>query len=100
MENKTNSENKNNFECFICLDVPKSPVAITCGHIFCWRCLQGWVSGKSDLICPVCRNGIDMSRVIPLYTGNNENSREDDRPKVERVAPTTINRGYVSKKYF
>jgi hypothetical protein len=93
MENKTNKNN--NFECFICLDVPKNPVAVTCGHIFCWKCLQSWVSMKTNLMCPVCRNGIDMNRVIPLYTGNNDTNEQDDRPKVERITTTSNNRNYV-----
>ena len=97
MENKTHSGKHSNLECFICLDIPKSPVAITCGHIFCWRCLQTWISGKSTLICPVCRNGIDMNRVISLYTGNNETNDHDDRPKAERISPGTNNQNYVRK---
>jgi E3 ubiquitin-protein ligase RNF5 len=76
-------------ECYICLDPPAYPVATPCGHIFCWKCLQRWISGLSELQCPVCKNGLDMSRVISLYSSSptNNNTGPDDRPKIER--PTT-----------
>ncbi len=94
MEN-SNIKNENMFDCYICFDKPTNPVATSCGHIFCWRCLQAWTSGKSLLECPVCKNGLDMNRVIPLYTSsssnsNSNNKERDDRPKVERI-PGTIN---------
>ncbi len=75
------------FECYICLDVPKSPVATSCGHIFCWKCIQSWVNGKSLLTCPVCKNGIDLNKVIPLYTNSEDSQERDNRPKVERINP-------------
>lgn len=93
--NKLNSHKNNSLECSICLNEPKSPVAVTCGHIFCWKCLQSWISLKSNLICPVCRNGIDMNRVIPLYTGNDDKNEQDGRPKVDRIIPSSNNRNYV-----
>jgi hypothetical protein len=99
--NGNKTESKHLFECYICLDIPKSPVAVTCGHIFCWKCLQSWISGKTKLECPVCRNGIDMNRVIPLYSnthhGQSNNGDVDDRPKVERIAPVVNNQSYVIK---
>jgi hypothetical protein len=52
-----------------------------------------WMSGKSTLVCPVCRNGIDMDRIIPLYAG--ENTEKDSRPKPERIDPT-VNRNRQS----
>ena len=99
MENSNkNSETKENlFECYICMDKPNNPVATSCGHIFCWRCLQSWASGKSSLQCPVCKNGLDLNRVIPLYTASasNSNCGPDDRPKVERIAPVKQEISYV-----
>ena len=82
-------QNENLFECYICLSSPTNPVATSCGHIYCWKCLQSWISGKSTLLCPVCKNGLDMDRVIPLYTAASSKNAEtvDDRPKVERVPP-------------
>jgi hypothetical protein len=92
MENK--EENK--FECIICLSAPTNPVATTCGHVFCWKCLQGWVSGKTTLQCPVCKNGLDMQRVIPLYTSStNSTNEKDDRPKSERIPPVQQRTSFV-----
>jgi hypothetical protein len=102
MENSNINQNKNEqssntFECYICMDKPTHPVATSCGHIFCWKCLLSWAQGKTELVCPICRNGIDLSRVIPLYSNSHSNSSQiDDRPKVERVAPVRQQTSYVS----
>ena len=97
MNNKSNNESLNpSIECYICMDRPHNPVATTCGHIFCWRCLQQWASGKSLLQCPVCKNGLDMNRVIPLYTGNSASQERDDRPRVERVDPVRQKNSFVN----
>lgn len=78
---------ENLFECYICMDKPSNPVATSCGHIYCWKCLQSWTSGKSSLQCPVCKNGLDLNRVIPLYNSSSTHNGPDDRPKVERMPP-------------
>ena len=28
-------------------------VQVPCGHIFCWECVQEWVTSKAE--CPLCR---------------------------------------------
>lgn len=96
-KNKTDT-GKNLFECYICMDTPNNPVATTCGHIFCWKCLQQWIGGRTELICPLCRNGLDVNRIIPLFSNSNSSSQErDDRPKVERIPPVRHN-AFVSAK--
>lgn len=49
--------------CHICDKAPTSPVATTCGHLFCWPCLC-----RSAQACPMCgtalREGIN---IIPVY---------------------------------
>jgi E3 ubiquitin-protein ligase RNF5 len=84
-------ESKNTLECYICFDVPNKPVTTTCGHIFCWKCIQSWISSKDKLECPVCKNGITMDGIIPLYTGKNDTREVDDRPKAKRNAPGVNN---------
>ncbi len=84
----TNESNKPNLECFICLSAPKSPVATQCGHIFCWKCLKSWLNTQDKLSCPVCKNGIEMEKIIRLFVTNAEFDNEnDDVPKQDRINP-------------
>ena len=59
------SSENNSLECIICLSSPKLPVATQCGHIFCWHCLRNWLDTQRQLICPVCKNGIEINFIIP-----------------------------------
>lgn len=73
-------------ECIICFASPaEDPVVTQCGHIFCWGCLKKWVGNSQQMFCPVCKNGINMDRVISLYA--NSTNKHQDKPKAERIAP-------------
>ncbi|KAL7290060.1 hypothetical protein TKK_0015789 [Trichogramma kaykai] len=49
--------------CQLCLE--KIPNATTpCGHLFCWTCLSEWVRARNR--CPLCRESVTSSRIIPL----------------------------------
>ena len=54
--------------CLICRQVRKDPPAcsITCGHVFCWHCLQQWVSMVRPE-CPLCRAPCRPQQVLALY---------------------------------
>uniref|UniRef100_H0XR98 Ret finger protein-like 4B n=1 Tax=Otolemur garnettii TaxID=30611 RepID=H0XR98_OTOGA len=41
----------------VCLDLFTNLVSLSCGHIFCFDCIQIWASERqsSKLICPICR---------------------------------------------
>jgi E3 ubiquitin-protein ligase RNF5 len=84
-------ERKNYIECFICMDAAKRPVVSQCGHIYCWKCINQWLVDKSLHCCPVCRNGIELKKLIPLYADGNDNNGggadTDGLPKVERREP-------------
>ncbi|CAL5979483.1 C3HC4 type (RING finger) domain-containing protein [Hexamita inflata] len=39
--------------CPICLDIPNYPIALTCGHVLCYLCIEKWK--QRSLSCPVCK---------------------------------------------
>ncbi|XP_040197938.1 E3 ubiquitin/ISG15 ligase TRIM25-like [Rana temporaria] len=45
-------------ECSVCLNIYTDPVTLTCGHNFCWVCIDRVLDtqgGSGDFFCPVCR---------------------------------------------
>lgn len=51
-------------KCTLCLELMKDPSVTTCGHTFCWRCIQDWVREKAE--CPLCRQHVAGAHVLPL----------------------------------
>jgi E3 ubiquitin-protein ligase RNF5 len=50
------------------------PVVTYCGHLFCWNCLALWLESglPASNACPVCKSGIDKSKIIPIYVKGRE----------------------------
>lgn len=85
------------FKCHICFEVPVEPVVTLCGHMYCWKCLLAWIDhGPSQ--CPVCKSGIEKSKIIPVYGGGDDNhaqpEKEESRPRAERTEAPPTNRGW------
>ena len=51
-------------KCTLCLEGMKDPSVTTCGHVFCWSCITGWLRERPD--CPLCRQGTGEAHVLPL----------------------------------
>lgn len=53
--------------CAICQQVRKHPACpVVCGHVFCWKCLQQWVSSKGE--CPLCRTACRPQDILALHS--------------------------------
>lgn len=57
------------FDCNICLDYVCEPVVTLCGHLYCWSCIYKWLHTQTNEhpTCPVCKNDISDTTLIPLY---------------------------------
>jgi peroxin-10 len=53
--------------CAICQQDRRHPACPTvCGHVFCWKCLQQWVSSKGE--CPLCRTTCRPQDILALHS--------------------------------
>jgi peroxin-10 len=51
-------------KCTLCLEAFRDPSVTTCGHVFCWTCVQDWVREKAE--CPLCRQSVLPQKILPL----------------------------------
>jgi hypothetical protein len=58
---------KEKFECNVCFEVAREPVVTPCGHLYCWRCINTWLSVGDNVACPVCKGEMTKDMLIPLY---------------------------------
>ena len=84
-------ESTSNYECRICLESAKEPVVTQCGHLYCWGCMNKWLSqNHSSLLCPVCKCGISKEKIIPIFIRDDTPDPRADgipRPKPPRENP-------------
>ncbi|KAL0223796.1 hypothetical protein P9112_003186 [Eukaryota sp. TZLM1-RC] len=80
--------------CPICLSESFAlPYSTTCGHIFCWPCINQWCrnsQSQGQCSCPVCNNVVKLSDCIRIHgVKEREYKPEEDvptPPKNEYVA--------------
>ncbi|KAL1005949.1 hypothetical protein UPYG_G00066040 [Umbra pygmaea] len=48
-------------ECVICFQIFTDPVTLLCGHSYCMKCLDSYLSKKAEKNCPECRGIIRQS---------------------------------------
>lgn len=76
------------FECNICLELAKEPIVTLCGHLFCWPCLFRWIQVQSyTRACPVCKAGVEVDKVIPIYGRGSEFDPRQEAKIVQPVPP-------------
>src|SRR5205814_9286762 len=49
----------NDYLCPVCFSISYKPVRLTCGHVFCIRCMIRMQRGNARY-CPLCRNDVIM----------------------------------------
>jgi peroxin-10 len=71
--NLSNS-NKSNLKCSICLENVIGPTLTSCGHIFCWLCIQRYVNSfkvssnnTNQIACPSCRINFNQNKLVYLH---------------------------------
>ncbi len=107
------------FECNICLELASEPVVTLCGHLYCWPCLYRCVCGGAVAAarhgswqlgrvrtalhsrrwmqvqsycrqCPVCKAGVEVDKVIPIYGRGSEPEPLADVWKLEPLPPRPL----------
>jgi hypothetical protein len=67
--------------CTLCHGRIESPAALTCGHIFCWGCLQSWKAAAppsssegtlKTLKCPLCTRVCISDNIRPIFLSLHE----------------------------
>jgi peroxin-10 len=78
LANKSNIilSSKSNHKCLLCLDFVKNSTLTSCGHCFCWYCINDYAvktsyfdknTKKSVAKCPICRDLFQLNKLVFLF---------------------------------
>ncbi|XP_073685154.1 tripartite motif-containing protein 16-like protein [Garra rufa] len=90
MADASTSWSREEFNCSICLDLLKDPVALTCGHSYCMSCITGvWDQDdqKGVYSCPQCRQTFTPRPVLGKNTMLAEVVEKLKRTKLQAACP-------------
>uniref|UniRef100_A0A0R3S3L3 RING-type E3 ubiquitin transferase n=1 Tax=Elaeophora elaphi TaxID=1147741 RepID=A0A0R3S3L3_9BILA len=54
------SEEESRYECSICYKEAVNPVVLSCGHFYCWECIDEWMNKYAYVKkqCPICKRRV------------------------------------------
>ncbi|CAG9538521.1 unnamed protein product [Cercopithifilaria johnstoni] len=75
-------EENSRYECSICYKEAVNPVVLSCGHFYCWECIDEWLNKytRSKKQCPICKRRVRDGDVIPIYGKGIISRCENPRP--------------------
>ena len=50
--------------CVLCTEINEWATSLTCGHIFCWKCVENLRQNSNQ--CPICRQFFQPNRTVIL----------------------------------
>ena len=56
-------------ECPICITYLEKPVLLSCGHVFCFSCIDHWKRKSVQPKCPLCRHMISAQDEFTVHRG-------------------------------
>ncbi len=73
-------------DCAICCDKRIEPVVINCSHIFCFKCIIGWIHMRerdgNDATCPNCREKIEKNLIVKIGDDDDEKKEPEHNEKL------------------
>ena len=95
LEKTINSIKENDIEsCPICLDDMDEIAITSCGHKFCWKCIEDYSKMNSIKKCPCCKTIFTSKDVYlikkSILVSNNTNENEELREMINNTKSTKI----------
>lgn len=89
LEKTINSIKENNIEsCPICLDDMNELAIISCGHKFCWKCIDDYSKVNHIKKCPICKAVFTSKDVYLIKKTNVSNSNNGNEELIEIINNT------------
>ncbi|VDO37635.1 RING zinc finger protein, putative [Brugia malayi] len=85
--NSTSDEDDSRYECSICYKEAVNPVVLSCGHFYCWECIDEWLNkyAHENKQCPICKMHVRDGGIIPIYGKGLVKYCENPRPSARAL---------------